>query len=128
MERSKFSIIIYFIIGLAVIGLISALIRNPGSLITSILIAIGVAVVLYFVLTTILNRRSHGGTSDEMRKYRKAAKQSNQKYNNKQKLARMNQQTRPSTPVKVRKRRRKVPHLTVIEGKKGNNDKDRASN
>lgn len=127
MGRSKLPIVIYFIVGLAVIGLISSLVRNPGSFITSIFIAIGVAFVLYWILSSFLNRRSHG-TNDEMRKYRKAAKQSRQKYSNKQKLSNINQRTRPSTPIRTKKKRRNVPHLTVIEGKKSNNNKDRASN
>src|SRR5699024_7192927 len=76
----KLPLFIYFIIGLAVIGLIASLIKNPGSFLMSILMMIAVAFVIFMIFSAILNRRS-GGTSDEMKKYKKAAKQSNLKYN-----------------------------------------------
>lgn len=123
----KFPLFIYFIIGLAVVGLVTSLIKNPGSFLVSILITIAIGFVIFFIITAILNRRSPG-VNDEMRKYRKAAKQSNQKYN-KQK-PKVKKQARTDSPLRQRRKRRHVPHLTVIEGKKtsNKNNNDRASN
>ncbi len=125
MGRSNVSLVIYLIIGLAVLGLITTLMDRPLNFITTIFLAIGVAFVIYWILTAIVNR-GRFGANEEMRKYRRAAKQSNLKYN-KQKVTKLNQTPRPS-PLKTKRRRRNVPHLTVIEGKKGTNNKDRASN
>jgi len=123
----KLPLFIYFIIGLAVIGLIASLIKNPGSFLMSILMMIAVAFVIFMIFSAILNRRS-GGTSDEMKKYKKAAKQSNLKYN-KQK-PKIKKPVRTDSPLKSKRRKRHAPHLTVIEGKKSSNknNNDRASN
>ena len=127
MGRGNLPIIVYFIIGFAVLGLITMLMKAPLNFITNIFLAIGVAFVIYFILTALVNRGKIGG-SEEMRKYRRAAKQSKMKYNNSsQKVTRITQNRRPS-PMKTKRRRRNVPHLTVIEGKKSTNNKDRASN
>ncbi|MBO1004284.1 tripartite tricarboxylate transporter TctB family protein [Pseudogracilibacillus auburnensis] len=127
MGRNKFSILLYIIVGLAVIGLVSSLINNPGKFLISILVAIGVAFVIFMIFTRILHNRSPGA-NDEMKKYRRAAKQSNRKYTNQNEHLRK-RTTKPASPLKTRKKRRHVPHLTVIEGKKTNKDNDdRASN
>lgn len=123
MIRKKLPLFIYIVIGLAVIGFLSTLIRNPSNLLITILVTIGSAFVIYLIVTTILHRRSQGST-DEMRKYRQAVKQSKQKYQTKT-ITRSK-----TTPKQRKKRRRRSAHLTVIEGKKTlkkDND-DRASN
>lgn len=126
MGRNKISALIYLIVGLALIGLVSSLIKNPGKLFISILIAVGVAYILFMIFTRLLSNRSPEA-NDEMKKYRRAAKQSNKRYSqtssNVQKKA-----VRKSVSTRTR-RRRHAPHLTVIEGKKVNkDDNDRASN
>ncbi len=123
----KFPLFIYFIIGLAVVGLVTSLIKNPGSFLVSILITIAIGFAIFFIITAILNRRNPGG-NDEMRKYRKAAKQSNQKYKKQQ--PKIKKTTRTDSPLRQRRKKRHVPHLTVIEGKKtsNKNNNDRASN
>lgn len=126
MGRGNLPIIVYFIIGFAVLGLITMLIKGPLNFITNIFLAIGVAFVIYFILTALVNRGKIGG-SEEMRKYRRALKQSKMKYNHSQKVTNLDQNRRPS-PIKKKRRRRNVSHLTVIEGKKNTNNKDRASN
>src|SRR5699024_3561511 len=75
---------IYFIIGFEVIGERASLVKYPASFLMSILMMIAVAIGIFMTFSAIWNRRS-GRTSDEMKKYKKAAKQSNLKYN-KQKL------------------------------------------
>lgn len=127
MGRGNLPVIVYFIIGFAVLGLITMLMKAPLNFITNIFLAIGVLFVIYFILTALLNRRRFGG-NEEMQKYRRAVKQSKMKYNNSsQKVTRITQNRRPS-PMKTKRRRRNVPHLTVIEGKKSTNNEDRASN
>ena len=127
MGRGNLPVIVYFIIGFAVLGLITMLMKAPLNFITNIFLAIGVAFVIYFILTALVNRGRFGG-NEEMQKYRRAVKQSKMKYNNSsQKVTRITQNRRPS-PMKTKRRRRNVPHLTVIEGKKSTNNKDRASN
>lgn len=129
MGRNKISILLYIIVGLAGIGLVSSLINNPMRFLISILIGVAVAYVIYLIITRlVLNRNT--SSNDHMKKYRKAAKQSNQKYNNHYKKVE-NNSFRKSAAIKVRKKRRHAPHLRVIEGNKTNKNSkndDRASN
>lgn len=125
MGHSKGSIIILFIVGLAVIGLVSSLVNNPGSFLISILVMVGIGFVIFMIMRAVLNRGSVG-SSDEMKKYKKAVKQSKVKYQ-KEKPSVKKRSSSLEKP-KVRKKRKNGPHLTVIEGKKGTNKKDQASN
>lgn len=121
---------IYILFTLAIVGLVSALIRNPSNFLLSILIAVAIGAILYFVLTTFINRGA-SGSSNEMRKYRQAVKQSKLKYNPKDpSIQRMKRTTSSTTRPRPRKRKRYAPHLTVIDGKKSTSKKnsDRASN
>ena len=127
MGGKRFPLFIYVVFGLAVIGLMSSLIKNPGRFLTSILIMVAIGFVLFLIFTSLLNRRNYG-TSDEMKKYRKAAKRSNLKYN-KQKPK--NPKIKQVASSKRRRKRRHATHLTVIDGKKtttNKNNNDRASN
>lgn len=90
---------------------------------------IGVACLIFVILRAILSRRGPGGgNSDEMKKYRKAVKRSNQKYNTQPKKIR--KKKKGAFPSRKRTRKRKsVPYLKVIDGKKSSNkENDRASN
>ena len=129
MKRNKPPIFLLIIIGLAAVGLGASLVRNPGKFFIQILVMIAVAYVLFKVLTHFLQRRN-GDTSDEMKKYRKAAKMSNERFG---KTTTHVKQKPKNTHVKVKqkkKRRKNIPHLKVIEGKKSikENKNDRASN
>lgn len=132
MGRNFTSIIVAFIAGLAIIGFVTMLIKNPGGLIISLLMMIGIAFLIFIVLRAVLNRRGSGGfgtgNSDEMKKYRKAVKRSNQKYNIQPKKIKKRKSTGPSSrPLKSK--RKSVPYLKVIDGKKSaNKENDRASN
>ena len=129
MGRNFTSIIVAFIAGLAIIGFVTMLIKNPGGLIISLLMMIGIAFLIFIVLRAVLNRRGSGaGNSDEMKKYRKAVKRSNQKYNTQPKKIKKRKSTAPSSrPLKSK--RKSVPYLKVIDGKKSSNkENDRASN
>jgi Ca2+/Na+ antiporter len=60
--RSKGSIVLYFIVGLAVIGLVASLIKNPSGFLISILVMVGIAFLVFVLLRAVLNRRSPGSS------------------------------------------------------------------
>ena len=128
MGRNKGSIILSIIVGLAVIGFVSSLVKNPSGFLINILVMIGIAFVIFLIVRAVMNRRTEG-TSDEMKKYRKAVKQSKQKYQQPEPKGKI-KSSRTAPPVKQRKKRRHQPHLTVIDGKKSVSKQkdDRASN
>jgi uncharacterized MnhB-related membrane protein len=113
--------IIWFVISLAVVGILYQLITSPRQLFTTILIGAAVVAVFYFIF-----RRTSSGVNG---KYRKAVKQSQKRYGNNQKqpkappLFSNNKKNAKST---AQKRKTREHHLTVIEGKK-NKKKNRAS-
>ncbi|HLS66575.1 MAG TPA: SA1362 family protein [Pseudogracilibacillus sp.] len=119
----RLPIVIYFIFGFAIVGLISSLIRRPSSFLLSIFVAVLIGFVIYFILTSFLDRQ-RGGSSDEMRKYRRAVKRSQQKYRNPGDRI-VNNRTVKKQTIKRRRPRRRVNHLTVIEGKKSSNSNDK---
>src|SRR5699024_11407602 len=80
LGQNKGSIVLTVILGLAVIGLISYVGNDPGKFLLNILMIAVIGVVLFLILRAVMKRRS-GGTSDAMKKYRQAVKQSKQKYN-----------------------------------------------
>lgn len=124
------SILVAFIAGLAIVGFFTLLIKNPGSFIISILVMIGIAFLIFIVMRAFLNRRGPGGgNSEEMKKYRKAVKHSNKKYNTQPKIA-QKKKNAASASKKLKRKRKSVPYLKVIDGKKSANkeDNDRASN
>lgn len=125
LTRKKFPIVLYVIVALAGFGFVISLMRNPGGFMVSILISIAIAFLLFKVLSAVLRRRQ-GEASDEMKKYREAAKLSNKRFEKPKTNATVDKQK----PIKKKKRRKKhTPHLRVIEGKKSTKNKnDRASN
>ncbi|WNB93572.1 SA1362 family protein [Bacillus sp. NEB1478] len=112
--------IIWFVILLAVVGILYQLISKPGQLITTLLIGAAVIAVFYF----IFNRTSSSGING---KYKKAVKQSKKRYgsNNKQPKASPLSSNKKAKSASQKKRVREH-NLTVIEGKKSKK-KNRAS-
>lgn len=114
MSRSKFSIVVYAIIALGVIGFVTQFFANPFSILKSLLMMVVVGIIV-FALIYFLFLRNRTNTS-HMRKYNKAVKQSQLKYQNKN--AQRNQ-TNLNRQGLMRKRKNKnAPHLRVIEGNK----------
>ncbi|KGP72937.1 SA1362 family protein [Pontibacillus yanchengensis] len=123
----------YAIITLAIIGMGFKLITDTQSFLTQIIMTAGVAALVIGVVYFIFSRRN-GGQSDEMKRYRKAVRQSKQKYGNtnsssssiasKMKPSTIKNKVTPKT--KTSKSRKDGPQLRVIEGSK-NKKKDRAS-
>src|SRR5699024_12859394 len=114
-RQNKGSIVLTVILGLAVIGLISYVGNDPGKFLLNILMIAVIGFVLFLILRAVMKRRS-GGTSDEMKKYRQAVKQSKQKYNNQPEKPK--QKSKKDKSGKSRRKRRTRPHQTAIDGKK----------
>ncbi|MEW9677510.1 SA1362 family protein [Lentibacillus sp. L22] len=118
MIRNKFSVFVYVIIGLAVIGLFSQLFNNTahffGRIFTMLGVSIAIFAVIYFVF---LKKRA---PSSDMKKYKQAVKQSKAKYktNNKKSVRQKSPQ-----PLNMKKKATKrATHLRVIDGN-GNKQK-----
>lgn len=118
--------LMYLIVGLSIIGLMSFTLREPSKLLTVLVTTIVVGLIIFFILNAVLKRRMYGTNNDEMRKYRRAVRQSQKKYQQKYPTVYQN----PSRPTTKRKHKRRPTHLRVIEGKKSmkKNNNDRASN
>src|SRR5699024_8132370 len=127
MGRNITSILIAFIAGLAIVGFLTMLIKNPGSLLISIILMIVVAFVIFKIMRAVLNRvgPNSGGNSTEMKKYRKALKHSKQKYNTQPKKVNKHSQKIKRTS---KRKRKNVPYLKVIDGKKTSNKENDQAN
>src|SRR5699024_6297122 len=108
--KKQSPVLLYIIIGIAGIGLLSWIMKEPGNLLRTIVMTAIVATLIFFVARAILRRRAYGGNNDEMRKYRRAVKQSQKKYQHNTNTNKTRTQSRPI------KRRRRPSHLTVIKG------------
>ncbi|MGM8213481.1 SA1362 family protein [Virgibacillus sp. W0430] len=122
--RNKLTVLVYIVLGLAGIGLISQLFGNTKNFIVNIIVTIGIAFVMFTVVYFIFLKKTPGSQS-EMKKYRKAVRQSKMKY--KPRNTNIIKKKQP-TQLKQRKKVNKRPsHLRVIDGKKHNKEKDRAT-
>ncbi|GGF08226.1 hypothetical protein GCM10010954_03330 [Halobacillus andaensis] len=131
MTRNWVNPMIYTLIALAIFYVGVQLFTNTSSFLSSIVMMIGIAVLIYGAIYFffIRQRIGSGGNSNEMKKYKQAVKQSKQKYKAPKpvKSTKTNTSTTKSTSLQKKKAKRKQPsHLRVIEGNK-NNKKDRAS-
>lgn len=113
--------IIWFVISLAVVGILYQLVTSPRQLFTTILIGAAVVAVFYFIF-----RRTSSGVNG---KYRKAVKQSQKRYGTNQKPAKAASplfSSKKTAKSSAQRKKTREHHLTVIEGKK-NKKKNRAS-
>ncbi|KGP91934.1 hypothetical protein N780_16440 [Pontibacillus chungwhensis BH030062] len=120
----------YFIMALALIGIGVRLFTDTTSFLMDILVTVLFAAVIIGIVYFIFSRRN-GGTSNEMKQYRKAARQSKQKYKQPTTSSTIAKKMKPSTikskvASKKQKQRKEAPHLRVIEGNKSKK-KNRAS-
>ncbi|MBM7597987.1 uncharacterized membrane protein YuzA (DUF378 family) [Virgibacillus halotolerans] len=123
MARKLFPVLIAGIIGLAAVGLITQLFTNTMSFFTSIFIMIGVGIVIFAVIYFVfLNKKP---TPNEMKKYKKAVKQSKAKYKQ-EKPANYTVNANKKQGIQKKKRGKRPTHLRVIDGNKPKG-KDRAS-
>lgn len=120
MKRNKTAYLFYGLILLALFGLVSQLFGDTRNFIMGIFMMLGFGVAVFAVFYFLVNRSR--GSSDEMKKYKQAVKQSKSKYQ--QSTSR--DTTRPSAKQKFQskqKGKRRPTHLRVIEGNKPK-DKD----
>lgn len=118
--RKTGSLLLYFFLGLVIVGLATQLIKSPGQFITSILILLGVSFIIFIILRAVLNKRQ-GPTDPEMKKYKQAVKKSQDKHGKPVTYKQVKKsKDKPGLPKK-RKRKRRSSHLKVIEGNKKRN-------
>ncbi|WP_082233864.1 SA1362 family protein [Halobacillus massiliensis] len=133
MSRNWMTPLIYTLMTLALFYIGLQLFTNTSSFLSSIIMMIGMAVLIYGALYFFILRHRTGGRggsrSNEMKKYKQAVKQSKQKYKSPS-IKPAKAQPSPAKPsvMKNKKQRRKsTANLRVIEGQKNNKRKDRAS-
>lgn len=124
--RNKFSFVVYIIIGLAIFGLISQLIGNPMNFFKEIIFMIGMAVIVFAVFYFIFFRKR--SSSNEMKKYKQAVKQSKRKYKQNKNIKTNHKSKRPSVQKTRKKISKRPTHLRVIDGGHRSKRKKRASN
>lgn len=108
------SVVVAILLGLAVIGLISRLFTDTVNFLLSIFLMVAIGVVIFAAIYYFVLRNSQ--QPNDMRKYRQAVKQSKQKYQKRHTpyIQKASQQKKP----RVKRVRRQVTHLRVIEGNK----------
>ncbi|GAE91229.1 hypothetical protein JCM21714_173 [Gracilibacillus boraciitolerans JCM 21714] len=129
MKKTITSALVYFLIGLAILGFVTALITNALGFLTSLLLSLTIGAVIFGLVYFFLIRKRQ---PNDIRKYRKAVKQSKQKYNYRNNYSKMQ-----PTPIKqntshkkinhsLKQNRKNIPQLRVINGNK-QKKKNRAS-
>lgn len=126
MARNKLSILVYIIMGLAVIGIISQLFTNTSSFIANLFFMIGIGVAISAAIYFIFLRKRT--PSNDMKKYKQAVKQSKSKYKQQANPNIKSPTKKHVQPLQMKKKSTKrASHLRVIEGNKSKRKK-RASN
>ncbi|WP_066193015.1 MULTISPECIES: SA1362 family protein [Gracilibacillus] len=128
MRRNIMSTIIYILIGLAGIGLINMLLSDALGFFISLFISLAIGAAIFGLLYVFVIKRRTAAT-DDLKKYRKAVKQSKKRYktvppSKGAPVTSSFNKKKPQPTKKVTKKR--ATHLTVIEGNK-DKKKNRAS-
>lgn len=127
MNRNKSSIIIYVLLGLAVLGLIYTIQFEAVSFIRSVLIGAVVMGIIYLVYRRFIMKGSTGNSGKERQAYQKAAKVSSKKHKQDtmkpRKSRNRHHNTHGLTVISKetfinRPKKKSTIQLTVIEGKK----------
>ncbi|MDL4841576.1 SA1362 family protein [Aquibacillus rhizosphaerae] len=126
MIRHKLSLLIYVLIGLAIFGFAFNLLTNTTSLLMNLFIMVAVGALIYgAVYYFFLRKRS----SNDLKKYKKAVKQSKMKYKSDRTGNKTHTQAVKKQKPLLNKRKQsnaRATHLRVIEGNKQKR-KNRAS-
>ncbi|MCT2537533.1 hypothetical protein NC661_01085 [Aquibacillus koreensis] len=126
MLRHKFSVFIYVLIGLAIVGLAFNMFTDTASFLLNLVVMIAIGALIYGAVYYFFLRKR---MPNDLKKYKKAVKQSKVKYKQ-DKLAKksMSQATRKQAPLlnKRKQSKERATHLRVIEGNKQKR-KNRAS-
>ncbi|WP_404452989.1 hypothetical protein LG329_02375 [Virgibacillus necropolis] len=115
MFRNKFSVFLYVILGLAGIGLLTQLFTNTVNFLTNIMIMLGIGLAIFAVIYVFFFRRR--ASSNDMKKYKNAVKQSKSKYASNNYNAISSNTKKKQSPQNKRKTKR-ATHLRVIDGNK----------
>src|SRR5699024_320871 len=123
MGNHKSALLVYVIIGLAVIGVVTQLFTNTASFLTSIFTMLGFGIAIFAVMYFVFFKKRT--PSNETKKYKQAVKQSKVKYSSQQNKPKY--PSKRSQPFSLKKKSNKRPsHLRVIDGNKSKR-KNRAS-
>lgn len=120
MSKSR-SLLLYFFIGLVIVGLATQLIKSPGQFVTSMLILFGITFVMFIVLRAVLKNRQ-GPTDPDAKKFKEAVKQSQKKYGKPVTPKDIKKNKEKNIKPKRKKYKRRKSHLKVIKGHKKEND------
>lgn len=120
---NKGSLLVYTIIGLAIIGVVTQLFGNTASFLANILTMLGIGVAVFALIYFLVLRKPN--TTNDAKKYKQAVKQSKAKYNQQQNKPITSSKRSQSFPVK-KKSNKRASHLRVIDGNKSKR-KNRAS-
>lgn len=116
MFRNKFSVFVYVILALAGIGLLAQLFTNTANFLSNIMIMLGIGVAVFAVFYVFFLRKR--ASSNDMKKYKSAVKQSKSKYASKT-YSGISSDTKKKQSVQTkRKINKRAPHLRVIDGNK----------
>ncbi|BAM47291.1 SA1362 family protein [Amphibacillus xylanus] len=114
-NKTQISPIILIIMPFALLGLLTLLFSSSMTFLKgTLIIATIVGSVFLFRYLFLYRRRIN---QDELRKYRKAAKQSRKRYQHKSKQQMVNTHLKKVTSIS-NKKKPNPPHLRVIDGKK----------
>ncbi|SFA71558.1 hypothetical protein SAMN04488072_101194 [Lentibacillus halodurans] len=115
MVNNKGALLVYAIIGLAVIGVITQLFSNTASFLTNILTMLGFGIAVFAVIYFLVFRKRN--TVNDTKKYKQAVKQSKAKYSQRQNKSVTSSKHPQSFPLK-KKPNKRPSHLRVIDGNK----------
>src|SRR5699024_5398324 len=115
--RKTSSLLLYFFLGLIIVGLATQLIKNPGQFITSILILLGVAFIVFIIMRSVLDNRQ-GLNDPESKKYKEAVKQSQKKYGKPVSPKNIKKKKTETNKSSQRKKRRRKSHIKDIKVQK----------
>ncbi|ASN05271.1 SA1362 family protein [Virgibacillus necropolis] len=115
MFRNKFSAFLYIILGLAAIGLLTQLFTNTVDFLTNIMVMLGIGLAIFAVIYVFFFRKR--ASSNDMKKYKSAVKQSKSKYAPKNFTISDSAKRKQSSQIK-RKTSKRATHLRVIDGNK----------
>ncbi|WP_077621599.1 SA1362 family protein [Sediminibacillus massiliensis] len=117
MYRNKLSLFVYVLIGLAVLGFATQLFTDTASLLKNLLIMVAIGAIIYGVVHYFFLRKR---TSNELKKYKKAVKQSKMKYKEDTTSKKAFSQATKKSPLTKHKKpsKARATHLRVIDGNK----------
>ncbi|WP_100010688.1 SA1362 family protein [Lentibacillus sediminis] len=118
MGRNKMATFVCIVAGLALIGIVSQLFTAPVSFLSNIFVMLGIGLAIFALFYFVFLRKKTA--SNDMKKYKKAVRQSKAKYNDSRsaKPSTKNANKRKSPQPVRKKTAKRAAHLKVIDGNK----------